>query len=105
MGMPNRFYSIERPRPEHKLPKVISKEEVAEMIRRTENIKHRCIISVLYSAGLRRGELLNLKLNDIDGKRMLIIVRAAKGNKDRVTILSPFLLQELRNYFKKFIFL
>jgi integrase len=47
------------------------------------------LISVLYSAGLRRGELLNLKLNDIDGKRMLITVRAAKGNKDRVTILSP----------------
>ena len=101
-NLPNRFYSIERPRPEHKLPKVISKEEVAEMIRRTENIKHRCIISVLYSAGLRRGELLNLKLNDIDGKRMLITVRAAKGNKDRVTILSPFVLEELRNYFKEY---
>ncbi len=102
MGMPNRFYSIERPRPEHKLPKVISKEEVAEMIRRTENIKHRCIISLLYSAGLRRSELLNLKLVDIDGKRMLINVRAPKGNKDRVTILSPFVLTELRNYFKEY---
>lgn len=102
MGMPNRFYSIERPRPEHKLPKVISKEEVAEMIRKTGNIKHRCIISLLYSAGLRRGELLNLKLDDIDGKRMLITVRAPKGNKDRVTILSPFVLTELRNYFKEY---
>ena len=60
------------------------------------------LISVLYSAGLRRGELLNLKLNDIDGKRMLITVRAAKGNKDRVTILSPCVLQELRNYFKEY---
>ena len=60
------------------------------------------LISVLYSAGLRRGELLNLKLNDIDGKRMLITVRAAKGNKDRVTILSPFVLKELRNYFKEY---
>ena len=102
MGMSNRFYSIERPRPEHKLPKVISKEEVAEMIRKTGNIKHRCIISLLYSAGLRRGELLNLKLDDIDGKRMLITVRAPKGNKDRVTILSPFVLTELRNYFKEY---
>jgi len=102
MGMPNRFYSIERPRPEHKLPKVISKEEVAEMIKRTENIKHRCIISLLYSAGLRRSELLNLKLVDIDGKRMLINVRAPKGNKDRVTILSPFVLTELRNYFTEY---
>ena len=102
MGMPNRFYSIERPRPEHKLPKVISKEEVSEMIQRTKNIKHRCIISLLYSAGLRRGELLNLKLEDIDGKRMLITVKSGKGKKDRVTILSPFVLDELRIYFKKY---
>lgn len=102
MGMPNRFYSIERPRPEHKLPKVISKEEVTEMIKRTVNIKHRCIISLLYSAGLRRGELLNLKLGDIDGKRMLIIVRGGKGNRDRVTILSPHVLKELRIYFQEY---
>jgi site-specific recombinase XerD len=101
-GMPNRFYSIERPRPEHKLPKVISKEEVSEMIRSTKNIKHRCIISLLYSAGLRRGELLNLKLGDIDGKRMLIIVKEAKGKRDRVTILSPFMLKELRAYYKEY---
>ncbi len=102
MGMPNRFYSIERPRPEQKLPKVISKEEVSEMINRTANLKHRCIISLLYSAGLRRGELLNLKLGDIDGKRMLVIVRAGKGNRDRVTILSPHVLKELRTYFKEY---
>lgn len=109
MNMPNRFYSIERPRPEQKLPKVISPEEVADLIRFTKNIKHRCIISLLYSAGLRRGELLNLKLDDIDGKRMLIYVNAAKGNKDRVTILSKQVLAELRNYYleyrpKKYLF-
>jgi site-specific recombinase XerD len=57
---------------------------------------------VLYSAGLRRGELLNLKLEDIDGKRMLITVRLAKGNKDRLTILSPFVLKERRTYFKEY---
>lgn len=102
MGMPNRFYSIERPRPEQKLPKVISKDEVSEMIKRTKNLKHRCIISLLYSAGLRRSELLNLKISDIDGKRMLILVREAKGNRDRVTILSPYLLNELRAYYKEY---
>ncbi len=101
-GMPNRFYSIERPRPEQKLPKVISKEEVAEMITKTGNLKHRCIISLLYSAGLRRGELLNLKISDIDGKRMLILIREAKGNRDRVTLLSPVILEELRTYFKEY---
>ncbi|MDG1147373.1 MAG: tyrosine-type recombinase/integrase [Crocinitomicaceae bacterium] len=102
MGMPNRFYDIERPRPVHQLPKVISKEEVTDMIQKTKNIKHRCIISLLYSAGLRRGELLKLKMEDIDGKRMLITVKGAKGNKDRVTILSPFVLKELRIYYKEY---
>jgi len=100
MEMPNRFYSIERPRPELKLPKVISKQEVERIINHTDNIKHRCIISLLYSAGLRRAELLNLKINDIDSKRMLITVCVAKGRKDRVTILSPKVLIELREYFK-----
>ena len=102
MGMPNRFYSIERPRPEHKLPKVISPEEVADLIKHTQNLKHRCIISLLYSAGLRRGELLNLKIDDIDGKRMLIYVNAAKGKRDRVTILSKHVLILLREYFKEY---
>lgn len=59
--MPNRFYEIERPRKEYKLPKVISKEEVLAIIEHTNNIKHRCIVSLLYSAGLRRSELINLK--------------------------------------------
>lgn len=102
MGMPNRFYSIERPRPEHKLPKVISQEEVAELIKNTSNLKHKCIISLLYSAGLRRGELLNLKIEDIDSKRMLIYVNAAKGKRDRVTILSKHVLELLREYFKEY---
>ena len=100
--MPNRFYSIERPRPEHKLPKVISPEEVADLIKHTSNLKHKCIISLLYSAGLRRGELLNLKIENIDGKRMLIYVNGAKGNKDRVTILSANVLNMLREYFKEY---
>lgn len=70
LDMPNRFYDIERPRKENKLPKVISKEEVLAIIAHTNNIKHRCIVSLLYSAGLRRSELINLKISDIDSKRM-----------------------------------
>lgn len=102
MGMPNRFYAIDRPRKQQKLPKVLSKEEVFLIIQNTNNLKHKCIISLLYSAGLRRSELLNLKLNDIDGKRMLITVNGAKGNKDRMTVLSPTLLADLRAYFKEY---
>lgn len=101
MQMPNRFYSIERPRKKESLPKVISLEEVQQIIKSTNNIKHKCIISLLYSAGLRRGELLNLKLEDIDSKRMVILVRSGKGGKDRLTILSPSVLNDLREYFKK----
>jgi len=100
MEMPNRFYGMERPRREEKLPKVLSKEEVLSIIEHTNNIKHRCVVSLLYSAGLRRNELLNLIPEDIDGKRMMIKVRGGKGNKDRFTILSETLLKELREYYK-----
>ncbi len=96
--MPNRFYSIERPMKKEKLPKVISAEEVQSIINNTNNIKHRCIVSLLYSAGLRRGELLSLKIEDIDSKRMVINVKDGKGRKDRITLLSPSVLIELRNY-------
>ena len=89
MEMPNRFYSIERPRKRETLPKVISLEEVKTIINNTNNIKHRCIVNLLYLAGLRRNELLNLKLEDIDSKRLVITVKFGKGNKDRLTILSP----------------
>lgn len=100
MEMPNRFYGMERPRREEKLPKVLSKEEVNSIIEHTNNIKHRCVVSLLYSAGLRRNELLNLVPEDIDGKRMTIKVRTGKGNKDRFTMLSETVLKELREYYK-----
>lgn len=101
LEMPNRFYDIERPRPEEKLPQVLAKEDVMNIIEHTNNKKHRCVVSLLYSAGLRRSELLNLKISDIDGKRMLIKVRSGKGNKDRYTLLSENVLLELRGYYKK----
>lgn len=87
MGMPNRFYSIERPRKQERLPEVLSKEEIKRMIAVTQNLKHRCMISLLYSAGLCRGELLNLKAADIDSQRMVIKVVQGKGKKDRYTLI------------------
>ncbi len=83
------------------LPKVISKEEVKTIIKATNNIKHKCIVSLLYSGGLRRSELLNLRIEDIDSKRMLIKVRMGKGNKDRYTLLSKSILADLRKYYQK----
>jgi integrase/recombinase XerD len=102
LGMPNRFYDIERPRKEYKLPKVISKEEIVDIINHTNNIKHRCVVELLYGSGLRKSEILNLKINNIDSKRMLVRVENAKGNKDRHTLLSKNALDDLRIYFKEY---
>jgi site-specific recombinase XerD len=101
MGMPNRFYSIERPRKQLQLPKVVSKKEIFTILEHTNNIKHRCIIGLLYSAGLRRSELLNLRITDIDSNRMLIFIRNAKNNKDRYSLLSQTILKDLRIYYKQ----
>lgn len=101
LGMPNRFYELERPRKESKLPKVISKEEIIAIIENTNNLKHRCIVKLLYGSGLRRSELLNLKINDIDSKRMLVRVEGSKGNKDRYTLLSKSSLDDLRLYYRE----
>src|SRR5690606_33568950 len=101
-GMPNRFYTIERPRKVTKLPKVLSKEEVLAIIGHTNNIKHRCIVALLYSSGLRRNELLNLKVTDIDSKRMMVCVKQTKGNKDRFTVLSNGLLKDLKIYYREY---
>jgi len=100
LEMPNRFYDIDRPLNENKLPVVLSKEEVKRIISNTNNIKHRCIVSLLYSAGLRRGELLNLQIRDIDGERMRIHVKGGKNNKDRYTLLGYNMLDDLRRYWK-----
>lgn len=100
--MPNRFYAVERPIKKEKLPEVLSKVQVLDMIKSCKNLKHRCIISLLYSSGLRRGELLNLKPSDIESDRMLIKVRNGKGGKDRYTILSETVLKELRAYYKAY---
>jgi len=100
--MPNRFYSIERPRKEKQLPEVLAKEEIIKIINSTNNIKHRCIVGLLYSSGLRRSELLNLTITDIDSKRMVVKINNAKGNKDRISILSPSILKDLRHYYKAY---
>ncbi len=102
LGMPNRFYDIERPRKEKKLPKVLSMQEVRDLIDATNNMKHRCILSLLYSAGLRRSELINLKPLDIDSERMIIKINNAKGKKDRYTLLATATLNDLRIYYKQY---
>ncbi|MEA2095839.1 MAG: site-specific integrase [Candidatus Cloacimonadota bacterium] len=97
-------YYFEIPRSKkQKLPIVLSKLEVKQIIDCTNNIKHKAILSTIYSAGLRLSEAVNLKIADIDSERKLIYVRGGKGKKDRTTILSEELLLMLREYFKKYI--
>jgi len=81
------------------LPDYITTSEVKRMIDHVDNKKHLCIIKLLYGAGLRLSELINLKLTDINSQDMLIYIRKAKGNKDRVVMLSESLLKDLRDYF------
>lgn len=90
---------IHRPRRAKLLPNVLSKEEVKHILNALNNLKHRAILSLVYSCGLRRSEALNLKLTDIDSKRGLIIIRQAKGKKDRICPLPPKMLELLRQYF------
>ena len=91
---------VQRPKKEKKLPEVFSEEEVALLLIQPKNLKHKTILYTIYSAGLRRSEVLNLRLADIDSKRNCINVRGAKGRKDRITLLSQKNLLLLREYYK-----
>lgn len=102
LGMPNRFYSIERPRTKEKLPTVLSESEVKAIIQSTRNLKHKAIISTLYSTGARISELLNMELIHIDGQRNKVLIPDSKGGKDRYTIISAKVIELLRLYVKQF---
>jgi len=91
-------FAIPRARQPQKLPQILSREEVAAIIEKTVNLKHRAILMTAYGAGLRLNEICHLKLTDIDAARMTIRVEQGKGAKDRYTLLSPRLLRELRRY-------
>lgn len=97
-----KVYTIERPRTLWQLPVVLSEEEVKALINSVNNPKHRCILFLLYSSGLRMSELLALKWEDIDEERKVIYVRQGKGKKDRVTLLSVKLLEALKEYRQKY---
>jgi len=90
---------FERPRREHKLPNVLSKDEIRSILQAPSNLKHRAILSLIYACGLRRSEVLNLKPNDIDSKRGILIIRNGKGKKDRITPLPEKIIKQLREYY------
>lgn len=102
LGRDKGYYHIERPIKEFKLPKVLTEKEVTAILNAVHNLKHKAMLLMVYSAGLRAGELINLRIGDIDGEQMRVFVRGGKGKKDRVTILSQKALDVLRQYFKKY---
>jgi len=93
-----RFNTIKKPQNKRSLPNVLSKNEVMSIINCIKNLKHRTLIMLIYCAGLRVGEAVTIKIEDINEERNMVIVKTGKGNKDRVTILSRKFLEDYKVY-------
>ena len=102
LGKPREYYDIKRPKKAVSLPNVLSEIEVLKIIQAPSNLKHKAILTTIYSAGLRISEVINLRIVDIHSKEGYIYVKDGKGKKDRKTVLSPFLIDLLRNYYLKY---
>lgn len=102
LGEERKIYDWQRPLKESKLPLVLSEEEVRAILNSCENKKHKAMLYMIYAAGLRRGELINLLRRDIDYDRNLIVVRGGKGRKDRITLLSSKATILLHSYLEEY---
>ena len=100
LGRVEQFKSIPRPKPERRLPVVLSRDEIRRLFAVVKNLKHKAMFMVAYDAGLRVSEIRHLRLDDIDSRRMVIRIRQGKGKKDRYARLTPGLLELLREYWR-----
>ena len=100
LGREKFFWEIPRPKKHIQLPKVISEEKILEGLLAIENLKHKTLLLLAYSAGLRVSEVISLKISDINSDRMQITINNAKGKKDRMATLSKSILELLRQYYK-----
>jgi site-specific recombinase XerD len=91
-----------RVREPKKQPLVLSREQVERMIECSESIKAKAALTLLYSSGLRLSEVCNLRVTDVDSKRMILRLQQAKGNRDRIALLSPRALETLREYYRQY---
>jgi integrase/recombinase XerD len=89
------------PKKDHRLPAILSQEEVARLIQSASTSFHRTLLMTLYATGARNAELTRLKFSDVDSKRMVIHIQGGKGRKDRDVMLSPKLLEELREHWHR----
>jgi integrase/recombinase XerD len=92
---------VHRPKTEKLLPNVLSKEEVQQLLKALRNKKHVAMLALIYACGLRRGEVLKLLPTDVDAKRKVLIIRQAKGRKDRIAPLPDMIIDMLRVYYKE----
>lgn len=92
----NNFQKLRRPKRTHKLPAVLTRQEIELILRQTDNIKHRALLAIAYAAGLRVSEVVSLKVKDINLEEMTLTVRQGKGRKDRLTVLSSRLIDDLK---------
>ncbi len=102
LGREKFFWQIPRPKKANQLPKVFSQDEIAGIINSITNKKHKVMLMLAYSAGLRVSEVVSLKAYEVDSKRMTIFIHAAKGKKDRIVNLSPVLLVMLKAYIEEY---
>jgi integrase/recombinase XerD len=102
LNQPRKTYYLDRPLKERKLPVVLSESEVVSLLQASPNLKHRTMLTLIYSAGLRRSELLNLRLGDIDTTRLTVFIRGGKGKKDRQSILARSIIPLLDQYRKEY---
>ncbi|WP_028297732.1 site-specific tyrosine recombinase/integron integrase [Olivibacter sitiensis] len=93
---------IDRPKKPKTLPNVLSKEEIKAILEAHGNIKHRAMLSLIYACGLRRSELLNLQPVHVDSRRGVLLIKQAKGRKDRITPISVKIIELLREYYKAY---
>lgn len=101
LDRPHEIYAIERPRKGFVLPRVLSENEILAILQAAENIKHKAILGTIYSAGLRRGELINLRIQDVQFDKHILYIRGGKGKKDRTSILSDSVSIILKRYLEK----
>lgn len=101
LDMPREYYNITRPKKSVDLPNVLSEEEVIKILNQPSNIKHRAILHTIYGAGLRVGEILRLRVQDIRSDDGYIFIKDSKGKRDRHTVLSPYVLEILREYYNE----
>ncbi len=101
-NQPQLFLDIPRPKKPFQLPRFFNQTEIAAIIKAVGNLKHRVMLMLAYSAGMRVSEVVSIKTRNIDSKRMCILIERAKGKKDRMVALSPVLLVMLREYWKQF---